>query len=246
MAGSRVLLGLVLAFSCLAASVAASRVLTTTVPDPRTEEELTLLFEEWLQNYPRSYSNDVDEKTARYEVFKSNLKFIDEHNAKQSSYRLGLNQFSDLTNEEFKSKYTGRKVSQAVETTTTPFRYENTSPPASIDWRTKGAVTPIKDQGQCGSCWAFSTIAAVEGIVQIKTGKLLSLSEQELVSCDNADGNSGCEGGLQVPAFEYIAKNGASSEKAYPYTGQDDTCKSNLVRATNLIIKSFKCLAASL
>jgi hypothetical protein len=90
----------------------------------------------------------VDEKSARYETFKANLKFIDEQNAKQSSYTLGLNQFSDLTNAEFRSKHLSKRVSGERETT--PFRYANVTPASSIDWTKKGAVTP-KDQGQCGT-----------------------------------------------------------------------------------------------
>lgn len=103
--------------------------------------------------------------------------------------------------------------------------YENVeSIPPSVDWRTKGAVTPVKDQGQCGSCWAFSTVVAVEGINYIKTKKLVSLSEQELVDCDTNQ-NEGCNGGLMDIAFDFIKKKeGITTEDKYPYKAEDGTC----------------------
>ncbi|KAM3200112.1 hypothetical protein P3L10_032473 [Capsicum annuum] len=94
-----------------------------------------------------------------------------------------------------------------------------------MDWRKKGVVTGIKDQGQCGCCWAFSVVAATEGINKIKTGKLISLSEQELVDCDTSS-NMGCEGGLMDDAFKFIIKNhGLTTESNYPYEETDGTCK---------------------
>jgi len=97
--------------------------------------------------------------------------------------------------------------------------------PASVDWRAKGAVTPIKNQGQCGSCWSFSTTGSLEGLHFINNGTLLSFSEQQLVDCSGAYGNQGCDGGWPFWALEYTAAKGIELESAYPYTAADGTCK---------------------
>lgn len=177
----------------------------------------------------RKNYNALGEKEKRFQIFKDNLMFIDAHNADESStYKLGLSKFADLTNDEFRSKYLGaKKKNSALLKKAKSDRYAykvGDELPESVDWREKGAVAPVKDQGQCGSCWAFSTIAAVEGINQITTGELISLSEQELVDCDRSY-NSGCDGGLMDYAFEFIINNGGiDTEEDYPYTALDGTC----------------------
>ncbi|KAK8995953.1 hypothetical protein V6N11_076206 [Hibiscus sabdariffa] len=190
------------------------------------EASLSERHKQWMVEYGRVYKNDAD-KEMRFKIFKSNVEFIESFNAAgDRSYKLSINKFADQTNDEFRASRNGYIRSQGLTTRKqTPFRYENvTSLPASIDWRQKGAVTPIKDQAQCGSCWAFSAIAATEGIHKLTTGQLISLSEQELVDCDKGV-DQGCEGGEMEDAFEFIIRNhGIASEATYPYKGDDGTC----------------------
>ncbi|GAB4852247.1 hypothetical protein Ancab_016439 [Ancistrocladus abbreviatus] len=196
----------------------------------RTDDEVMTLYESWLVKYGKNY-NALGEKERRFEIFKDNLRFIDDHNSQNRNYKLGLNRFADLTNDEYRSMYLGTRLGAGGRlggrTVKIGNRYAfqaGDSLPDSIDWREKGAVAPVKDQGSCGSCWAFSTIAAVEGINKIVTGDLISLSEQELVDCDTTY-NDGCNGGLMDYAFEFIINNGGiDSEDDYPYTALDGRC----------------------
>jgi C1A family cysteine protease len=185
------------------------------------------LFETWLIKHGKNY-NALGEKQKRFQIFKDNLRFIDEHNSVDISYKLGLNKFADLSNEEYKKMYLGTRFDRQNKTPLkTSERYlfnEGEGLPKSVDWREKGAIVAVKDQGQCGSCWAFSTVGAVEGINQIVTGDLISLSEQELVDCDTTY-NQGCNGGLMDYAFQFIIKNGGiDTEEDYPYKAADNTC----------------------
>ncbi|KAJ4961945.1 hypothetical protein NE237_021855 [Protea cynaroides] len=207
--------------------------------DLETEDSLWDLYERWSSHH--TVTRDFSEKQKRFNVFKENVKMIHQFNKEDHSYKLKLNKFGDMTNQEFKSTYAGSKVRhhsmlRGTSHATPGFIYENfENVPSSIDWRTKGAVTPIKDQGQCGSCWAFSTVVGVEGINQIKTKKLVSLSEQELVDCDTSM-NEGCNGGLMDYAYEFVKSNGGlTTEENYPYTAEDGSCDSSKMKASPMV-----------
>merc|ERR1719409_40912 len=145
-----------------------------------------LSWEEWKGEFGRAYSNK-DEHDAKRDTFNQNLMFIKTHNARADkgleTYRLGVNDFSDLNRAEFKDIYLGEHKLTGEKDYAD---LSNVDAPDSVDWRTKGAVTPVKNQGQCGSCWSFSTTGSVEGAVAILTGKLTSLSEQQLMDCSKA------------------------------------------------------------
>jgi len=155
------------------------------------------------------------------------MDFVFKHNSEKHSYTVGLNKFADLTSEQFVKVFTGLKMPQDLSSwqkgiTTTP------NLPATWDWRNKNAVTPIKNQEQCGSCWAFSTTGSTEGCHSISKGQLVSLSEQNLMDCSTSYGNEGCDGGLMTQAMQYIIANGGvDTEASYPYTAQDGTCQYN-------------------
>ncbi|KAJ0666962.1 putative fruit bromelain [Helianthus annuus] len=212
---------LLLLFSASLLSHVASRLLS--------ENSSYESHEQWMARYGRTYK-DAAEKERRSKIFHDNVQYIQSFNnaAMKKGYKLAVNEFADLTNEEFTTARNRFKAHECSPSTSA-FRYENvTAVPSSMDWRKKGAVTPIKDQGQCGCCWAFSAVAAMEGITQLKTGKLVSLSEQELVDCDTSGVDQGCEGGLMDNAFDFIVNNkGLSTETNYPYKGVDGTCNRN-------------------
>jgi len=183
-------------------------------------------FVAYVKGFSKVYT--ADELFIRFQNFRDNKMIIDEHNAKGLSWEMGVNQFTDLTQQEFSDLYLGYipRNNEYARSRNSHVPPEGQILADELDWRTKGAVTPVKDQAQCGSCWAFSTTGSVEGANQIKTGQLQSASEQQLVDCAGSSGNQGCNGGLMDDAFEYIIKNsGLGSEASYPYTARDGKCK---------------------
>lgn len=175
-------------------------------------------FKIFLETYKKIY--DGDELIYRFNVFKTNVDEIDKHNSGNYSFSQGINQFSDLTQSEFEKIMLGYISRNEVSNTVVGVHSND------VDWRNEGALTPIKDQGACGSCWAFSSTGAVEAAEFIKTGKLTSLSEQSLLDCSGSYGNQGCNGGLMNHAFEFIKAKGIPTEKDYPYIAKVDICKS--------------------
>jgi len=198
---------------------------------------------EW-EKFKIKYGKNLlgQEHDARKNIFANNLEFIEKHNAEHAlglhTFTVGINQFADLTNEEFVQQYTGFKAMDNLPESPVEIVGDR---PESIDWRAKGAVTPVKDQGQCGSCWSFSTTGVIEGAYFKKTGKLVSLSEQNLMDCSKR--NFGCDGGFPYYALQWAIDNGGiDTEESYPYEMRQNLCRYNednigatITKAKNII-----------
>jgi hypothetical protein len=182
-----------------------------------------------MTDFDKSYA--PEEFFYKYGVFKTNYDFVQAHNAANHTWEVELNKFADLTSAEFKILFNGYKPElrrgERSEVKTLADLRIGAYPTGSLDWVSKGAVTGVKDQGQCGSCWAFSSTGSIEGAVFLKHGHLTSLSEQQLVDCSTSYGNAGCNGGLMDSAFKYVQANGLCLESAYPYTAKNGACKSS-------------------
>lgn len=195
------------------------------------EGMLDTQWELWKKTHRKLYNSKVDEISRRL-IWEKNLKQISTHNLEASlgvhTYELAMNHLGDMTSEEVVQKMTGLKLPSARPSSNDTLyvpEWEGRVPD-SVDYRKKGYVTPVKNQGECGSCWAFSSAGALEGQLKKKTGKLLTLSPQNLVDCVSE--NNGCGGGYMTNAFRYVQTNGGiDSEDAYPYVGQDESCMYN-------------------
>jgi C1A family cysteine protease len=202
------------------------RVVISTVLVAAATPDYQQMWGDFKQAYNKVYNGDEEQQ--RFGVFKQNVDIIEAENAKELSYKLGVNGFADLTAEEFAARYLGGVPPQEERHDGAAYLGEHEvsgeALPTSVDWSTQGAVTPIKNQGQCGSCWSFSTTGALEGAQSIATGQLLSISEQQLVDCSGSYGNQGCNGGWPYDAFKYAEANAMCSEASYAYTATDGTC----------------------
>ncbi|TKY71830.1 P34 thiol protease [Spatholobus suberectus] len=194
-----------------------------------SQDEAIQLFQLWKREHGRVYK-DLEEMAKKFEIFVSNLKDIVESNAKRtspSSYLLGLNQFADWSPKELQETYL-HELAMPANSRMEDLNDLPCNAPPSVDWRLNGVVTDVKNQLQCGSCWAFSATGAMEGINAIVTGNLISLSEQELVDCDPV--SHGCSGGWVDAAFRWvIGNNGIASELDYPYNGTNGACKASTI-----------------
>ncbi|KAJ1393974.1 Peptidase C1A, papain C-terminal [Sesbania bispinosa] len=180
------------------------------------ESSVAIKHQQWMSKHGRSYRDDA-EKEKRFKIFMDNLEYIEKfNNAGNNSYKLGLNEFSDLTSEEFIASHTGLKIPHSKNNmaSSSVATLDLTDIPSTIDWRQQGAVTGIKDQGDCGN--------------------LMSLSEQQLVDCVSNEQNRGCGGGFMDNAFDYIQNNGIASETDYPYQGMDETCQNDVTAVAQI------------
>ena len=189
-------------------------------------------FLSFQKRFNKIYPSET-ELQQRFEIFKENVITIFQHNLeKNENYTMGINQFTDLTPSEFEKDVIHRGFIGSIgsslrgKSKCSQYSYQQIKVPSSIDWRTSGVVTPVKDQGQCGSCWSFSATGAMEGAWSIATGNLVSLSEEQLVDCSKRYGNLGCNGGLMDNAFQYAIDNGMCVESDYPYTASSGSCQS--------------------
>jgi C1A family cysteine protease len=204
-------------------------------------------FLEFQQTYDKHY-NSLREHMSRFQIFEDNcLRILNHGTTESSTFNVGFNQFSDLTAAEFDTQYKGYGSVQcegelcesivpkgcdsfesymqlSTDSSSDSSSDSSDDLPDSVDWRTANVVTPVKDQGSCGSCWSFSTTGSIEGAYAIQTGNLVSLSEQQLVDCSTTYDEEGCNGGLMDYAFDYVEENGLCTEDEYPYTAVDGTC----------------------
>lgn len=184
-------------------------------------------FSNFQFKFNKKYEN-LEELKNRFEIFRENNIEIYNHNMNENkTFILGINQFSDLTREEFVNYYVNGLNNYQSYKCGTYTASSNVLLPSFVDWRQKGAVSSVKDQGQCGSCWTFSSTGAIEGSWAITKGQLFDLAEQQLVDCAQGFkyGSHGCNGGQMEGAFKYVIENGQCEENSYPYTAKDGTCQ---------------------
>lgn len=202
-------------------------------------------WEAYKTTYNKQYAQEHE--ALRRMIWERNVRLISTHNLEESrgvhTYTLGMNEYGDMTSEEFVSVMNGYKqnVSRTVcSKFSPPMNVDLTSLPDTVDWRKEGYVTEIKNQGQCGSCWSFSATGSLEGQNFKKTQKLVSLSEKNLMDCSKPEGNQGCEGGLMDQAFAYVIKNkGIDTEESYPYKAKNGRCE---FKAANIGATEVSCM----
>ena len=200
-------------------------------------------FQRFIKKYNKKYSS-INEFLARYEVFRRNVMAVYQTN-EEVTYRTGITKFSDLTKQEFAKIYLNLNYDAMAMANFEPVTVKvSNAAPTTYDWRDHGRVSAVKDQGSCGSCWAFSTVANLEGLYAAKKGTIKTFSEQMLVDCDTSD--SGCNGGLMEYAFTWLKKNGGiMTDTDYPYKGTKGTCRSDKSKYVDMTITGYKKLGSS-
>ncbi|KAM9488822.1 cathepsin K-like isoform 1-T4 [Clarias gariepinus] len=193
------------------------------------DSSLDTLWENWKTTNRKKY-NGLAEEAIRRAIWEKNMRLIESHNQEYElglhTYELGMNHLGDMTSEEIAKNLLGLQVSVDSDSVNTYLPEPLDKLPNSIDYRKLGYVTPVRKQGSCGSCWAFSAVGALEGQLKKTTGKLVNLSPQNLVDC--VIESHGCNGGYKDKAFNYVRDNGGiDSEEAYPYVGQEQRCAYN-------------------
>lgn len=202
----------------LAVLLAIASIATILLNSGFNHQSKDITFEEFKAQYGLKFESMFEEKY-REVIFTENLAKINAHNAKNSeTYEMGVNQFTHLTQEEFVNTFLGTKVNNVENVVDEHYL------PQEVDWVAAGAVTGVKNQASCGSCWAFSATGALEGLSKIAYGTLQSFSEQQLVDCSGSYGNQACNGGLMDNAFKFVRDKGITSESAYPYKAVKGTC----------------------
>jgi len=221
------------------------------------EPEYQVLFSKWMRQHKKQYV--TEELFTRYHIFKSNLININKHNEVISSYSLGMNAFGDLTSNEFRSRNNGNRYdyqNNGYQSRRNSSLVLTNDYPPSLDWRShrnnpshRVAVTSVKNQGQCASCYAFASVGAIEGAWALSNGSLISLSPQQLVDCSSPFNNSGCDGGSITNAFEYVMMTGGiDSDEQYPYKAYEGDCaivepyEANIIRYVNVTANSDRSL----
>jgi len=198
-----------------------------------SETQLLGKFNQFMSNFGKKYETP-ELQALRFQIFKDNVARAAQMNEAEGSEVFGITKFSDLTKEEFRTQYLSYKPKfgqAAIDRTHMPVAVPRSADPntTSFDWRANGAVTAVKDQGQCGSCWAFSAVEELESAWFLGGHPMTELSPQQVVSCDKKGMDQGCNGGDTVEAYKYMKSAGLETEKDYPYTsgdsGMDGQCK---------------------
>merc|ERR1712100_43247 len=201
-----------------------------------TDMEVENSFLAYVAQHGKSYGTEEEYKF-RLNLYSQRVAFVREHNANVTGNEatVGINHMADWTDAEYKRLLGYRQRPSSAQANET-FTGDVSAAPDSVDWRAKGAVTAPKNQGQCGSCWAFSTTGSMEGRYQIAGHQFISFSEQQFVDCSSSFGNQGCNGGLMDDAFKYAEGTAIDTETQYGYTGRDGTCHA---KAGVTKVKSF-------